>query len=90
MPRTGRPPGVGVPPSAESKVIVAQLAILRENAGLSQHEVARRAGRALSAIRSWETGEANPSLSAVTAWAGALGYEVALLPIETTPTEETR
>ena len=46
---------------------------LRENAGLSQKQLADRAGVSQKAISFWETGGREPSWSAVQTLAAALG-----------------
>lgn len=73
-----------------ARVLLAILATVREDAGLSYRAVARLSGRTHSEICQWEHAKTEPGIDALIAWAGALGYEVALLPIETTPTEEIR
>jgi transcriptional regulator with XRE-family HTH domain len=76
--------------SGTATVIIAQLAIAREDAALSLHEVARRAGRGHTQIRTWELGKTQPSIDGLVDWADALGYDVALLRrfTEPEPTEE--
>lgn len=82
----GRRPGPGRPLSGTATVIITQLAVAREDAGLSLHEVGRRAGRGHTQIRTWELGGAQPGLDGLIDWADALGYDLALIerPAEST------
>lgn len=78
------------PITGTASILIAQLAIAREDAGLSYRDVARLSGRSHDLIRCWDQGIYLPGLAGFVDWASALRREVALLPIETTPTEETR
>lgn len=50
---------------------------LRGDAGLTQMELARKAGVTLSALHDWEQGRRQPSFAAACKLAGALGVTVA-------------
>jgi transcriptional regulator with XRE-family HTH domain len=52
------------------------LRALREGAGLSRAELARRAGVPVSTLRNWECGRGFPDLPALLRLAGALGVPV--------------
>ena len=88
MSRVGRRLGPGRPLSGTATVVITQLAVAREDAGLSLHEVGRRAGRGHTQIRTWELGAAQPGLDGLIDWADALGYDLALIERLTEPTEE--
>lgn len=51
---------------------------LRERAGLTQAELARRLRRSQQAVAQAERWEANPSAAFMDSWAGALGYRLEL------------
>lgn len=51
----------------------ARLVALRERAGLSQSELARRASLSRQQIRNYEAGASEPTISALIALAAALG-----------------
>lgn len=85
MTNIGRRSGPGRPMSGAATVIITQLAIAREDAALSLHEVARRAGRGHTQIRTWEQGATQPSLDGLIDWARALGYGLALIECATEP-----
>jgi transcriptional regulator with XRE-family HTH domain len=59
-----------------SRAMGDRLRELREKAGLSQAEVAERAGVPLGTLRGWEYGRREPLLSAAGQLAVALGVEV--------------
>lgn len=59
--------------------VVRQLVDRRLALGLSQREVARRAGLAQSIISEGERGNHTPGLDTLTAWADGLGAEVRLV-----------
>lgn len=82
--KPGRRPGPSRPRSGSAIVIITQLAIAREDAGLSLHEVGRRATRGHTQISGWESGRTQPSLDGLLDWAGALGYDLALIERATT------
>lgn len=90
MSSIGRRRGPGRPLSGTATVIITQLAVAREDAGLSLHEVGRRARRGHTQIRSWELGTAQPGIDGLIDWAGALGYDLALIErlTEPEPTKE--
>jgi transcriptional regulator with XRE-family HTH domain len=50
----------------------------RRRAGLSQHELAKRAGVHQPAIARWESGRADPSLSTIERLVAACGLELRL------------
>jgi len=59
--------------------IAAALRDIRHEMGLSQQDVADRAGRwGRSVICDYEHGRRQPRLDSLTDWAGALGYIVTL------------
>lgn len=61
--------------------IPAQVEFLRQrrvDLGLSQREVARQAGLAVSAVHEYENGSHEPTLFSLVAWADALGCDVAV------------
>jgi len=60
--------------------VVRQLDKLRETAGLSKAELARRIGRDPSSIRRLFTAQANPELLLVASIAEDLGAEVRIVP----------
>ena len=60
--------------------VVRQLDELREAAGLSKAELARRIGRDPSSIRRLFTAQANPELLLVASIADDLGAEVRIVP----------
>jgi transcriptional regulator with XRE-family HTH domain len=55
---------------------------LREGAGLSQADLAERAGLSLRSIQNWEQGHRLPKAAAVLALAGALKADVSALLAE--------
>lgn len=55
----------------------------RSQAGLSQRELARRAGTSQSAIAAVESGRKQPSVATLTRWLGATGRQLALETQET-------
>jgi DNA-binding winged helix-turn-helix (wHTH) protein len=50
--------------------------------GLDLKEIGRRCGLAETSLRSWERGVAAPPPDALERWAGALGFRIALLPVD--------
>jgi transcriptional regulator with XRE-family HTH domain len=64
---------------AEEETFAARLKRLREAAGLTQSELAERAGFNQRTISHWEQGQREPLLSNVQALAQALGVECAVL-----------
>lgn len=72
--------------SAPSKVLAARLRAARQDAGLSQGELARRVGVSQAAVSTWESGSRQPGVDELYAIAGALGAEVFdLLPRQAGP-----
>ena len=60
--------------------VIRQLDQLREEAGLTKAELARRIGRDPSSIRRLFTSKANPELALVTSIAEDLGADVRVIP----------
>lgn len=58
------------------------LCLQRLGRGLTQAQVGTLVGVASSVVSHWERGKRDITLSSLTAWATALGYEIYLLPIE--------
>lgn len=56
---------------------------LRETAGLSQAELARRSGTSLDTLRHWEQDRSLPKIDAVTRLARTLGVSLDLLAVDT-------
>ena len=74
-----RPPGDS-PPAAPAIVILgANLRRARQRAGLTQAELAQRAGLAQPAISLIEAGQANPTVQTIQQLADALGCPLAEL-----------
>jgi transcriptional regulator with XRE-family HTH domain len=72
-------------PSTDLTGLGARLRALREAAGLSQQEVATRAGISLSVVFQLEQGKRkDPKLSTLVALAEALGTDVGKLALELT------
>jgi transcriptional regulator with XRE-family HTH domain len=70
---------------AERESLGARLKAIREAAGLSQQELAMRAGVSLSVVFQLEQGKRkDPKLSTLVALAGALGTDVGKLALELT------
>lgn len=66
---------------AQVNAVVRQLDALREEAGLSKAELARRIGRTDSSIRRLFSAEVNPELRTLAAIAQALGTEIQVKPV---------
>ena len=62
--------------------ILSQLAEIRRASGLDVPSVAQRAGVAPFSIDRWERFNVAPMLVNLRAWAGALGYDIALVKRE--------
>jgi transcriptional regulator with XRE-family HTH domain len=62
--------------------IIDELRARRRALGLDLYEVGRRCGLDEAELRDWERGAKLPSPDALERWAGALGFRLALLPIE--------
>lgn len=60
--------------------LIAQLRELREARGLSRRTVSQLSGVSVSAIEHWEWGTRAPVLGGVSAYAAALGVDIALYP----------
>lgn len=70
--------------------VIRQLDELREEAGLTKAELARRIGRDPSSIRRLFTAKANPELLLVASIAEDLGAEVRVIPREAKSTSRRR
>lgn len=62
---------------------------LRTETGLSQAELARRAGFSRSVVNAYERGNRQPSVDALVRLATAAGYELSLVP-RRTPVDQIR
>src|SRR5437588_4711204 len=62
--------------------IIDELRARRRALGLDLHEVGRRCGLDEAELRDWERDTQLPSPDALERWAGALGFRLALLPLE--------
>lgn len=61
--------------------IVARLRAIREGRGLTLLQVGEQLGRfSPQTVWQWEAGVHQPRLGNVREWAGALGYDLALVP----------
>lgn len=60
--------------------IVEQLRAERVRRGWSEWDIASRVGCDQSAVNHWERGRRNPLPSNLRAWAGALGFDLLLVP----------
>ena len=66
---------------AQVNAVVRRLDVLREEAGMSKAELARRIGRTDSSIRRLFSAEVNPELRTLAAIAQALGTEIQVKPV---------
>ncbi|MCW2720489.1 helix-turn-helix transcriptional regulator [Pseudonocardia sp.] len=64
------------PPDPGRHPVVVHLAHLRRNAGLTQTEVAERAGLRAQQISLWERGDHSPRLHSLALWASALDLHI--------------
>ncbi len=63
--------------------IAVQLLLARAGQrGVTQDVIAARVGVSVQTVQAWEAGKKNPSLHHLTAWAAALGLELALRETE--------
>jgi transcriptional regulator with XRE-family HTH domain len=62
--------------------IIEELKTLSRALGVDLKEIGRRCGLAETSLRSWERGVAAPPSDALERWAGALGFRIALLPVD--------
>lgn len=62
--------------------IILALISARYEQKLTQADVAARMGRVTGAVGNWETGTRAVRLDVADAWAAALGYRIALVPVE--------
>ena len=65
--------------------IIEELRTRSRALGLDLKEIGRRCGVAETSLRSWERGVAAPSPDVLERWAGALGFRIALLPVDAGP-----
>src|SRR5919197_6350698 len=65
--------------------IIEELRIRSRALGLDLKEIGRRCGVAETSLRNWERGVAAPPPDALERWAGALGFRIALLPMDAGP-----
>ena len=65
--------------------IIEELRMRSRALGLDLKEVGRRCGVAETSLRAWEKGAAAPSADALDLWARALGFRIALLPLDAAP-----
>ena len=62
--------------------IIDELRTRSRALGLDLKEIGRRCGLAETSLRNWERGVAAPTPDALERWAGALGFRIALLPVD--------
>jgi transcriptional regulator with XRE-family HTH domain len=62
--------------------IIEELKTRSRALGVDLKEIGRRCGLAETSLRSWERGVAAPPSDALERWAGALGFRIALLPVD--------
>jgi transcriptional regulator with XRE-family HTH domain len=65
--------------------IIDELRTRSRALGLDLKEIGRRCGLAETSLRNWERGMAAPPPDALERWAGALGFRIALLPVDAGP-----
>jgi len=65
--------------------IIEELRMRGRALGLDMGEIGRRCGLAETSLRAWEKGKAAPSPDALERWAQALGFRIALLPMDSAP-----
>jgi DNA-binding XRE family transcriptional regulator len=65
---------------AQVDAVMRQLDHLREEAGFSKAELARRIGKDPAALRRLFSSEVNPELRTIAAMAAALGAEIRIVP----------
>jgi len=65
--------------------IIEELKSRSRALGVDLKEIGRRCGLAETSLRSWERGVAAPPPDALERWAGALGFRIALLPVDAGP-----
>jgi HTH-type transcriptional regulator/antitoxin HipB len=70
--------------AAQIDVWVAQLVAARKLQGLSQRALAARMGVPQSRLSEWEMGTYVPLVANWQLWAGALGFELQLVPTQLT------
>lgn len=65
--------------------LIAALAAERHRRGLTRGQLAARLGYKPQTIHSWESGRSVPGLDRLEDYAGALGYQLAVIPADRTP-----
>ena len=65
--------------------IIEELRMRSRALGLDLKEIGRRCGLAETSLRAWEKGKATPGPDMLDRWAEALGFRIALLPMDTAP-----
>jgi transcriptional regulator with XRE-family HTH domain len=65
--------------------IIEELRMRSRALGLDLKEIGRRCGLAETSLRAWEKGKAPPTPDMLDRWAEALGFRIALLPMDTAP-----
>jgi len=65
--------------------IIDELRTRSRALGLDLKEIGRRCGVEETSLRNWERGVAAPPPDALERWAGALGFRIALLPVDAGP-----
>lgn len=75
---------------AQIDAVLQTLDDLREGAGLSKAEIARRIGKNHASVRRMFTAEVNPELKTIVALAHALNAEVRIVPKANKPTRSRR
>ncbi len=71
----------------DTQDFAASLATLRKLHGLTQAEVADRLAVAKSQISHYECGRLSPTLQTANRHLAALGYQLAIIPLDKIPTE---
>ena len=65
--------------------IIEELRMRSRALGLDLKEIGRRCGLAETSLRAWEKGKAAPAPDVLDRWAEALGFRIALLPVDSAP-----
>jgi len=65
--------------------IIEELRVRSRALGLDLKEIGRRCGVAETSLRAWEKGAASPPTDTLERWARALGFRIALLPMDAAP-----
>lgn len=67
---------------------LADLARIRRNQGMTQEKAAAELGVCVQTVRFWEGGHRTPGIDRVREYAGLLGFDLYLAPIEFVEDEE--